>query len=213
MKKAFTMLELVFVIVVVGILSAMIAPNFQRNSVREAADQLISHIRYTQHLAMMDDKYDPSDPNWYKKRWQLLFAHNVEGKSVWAYTIFSDSSNHDGNVNIGDTIARNPLNSKQYLSGGYSAGVIPLNDTRRMKNLALEQKYGVTNIVFSGGCNSANRITFDYLGRPMQGSMSTSASVYQSSRLVITPCDILLSDGVRNITIQIEPETGYAHVL
>ncbi|MCF6172893.1 MAG: prepilin-type N-terminal cleavage/methylation domain-containing protein [Campylobacteraceae bacterium] len=213
MKKAFTMLELVFVIVVVGILSAMIAPNFQRNSVREAADQLISHIRYTQHLAMMDDMYDPNDSTWFQERWQLIFAHNVESKSVWAYTIFSDSSNHDGNVNIGDTIAKNPLNNKQYLSGGYSAGVIPLSDNRRMKNLALEEKYGVTSIVFSNGCNIANRIAFDYLGRPMQGSLNTGTFVYQASRLLVTPCDINLSDGSKSITIAIEPETGYAHIL
>ena len=61
MKKAFTMLELVFVIVIVGILSYFVSSSFQRNPLREAADQVVSHIRYTQHLAMIDDKFDPND--------------------------------------------------------------------------------------------------------------------------------------------------------
>ena len=50
MKHAFTMIELVFVIVIAGILSAMIASSFDGNNLRQAADQIVSHIRYTQHL-------------------------------------------------------------------------------------------------------------------------------------------------------------------
>lgn len=68
MRKAFTMIELVFVIVVIGILAAVIIPNTRTNPLQEAAIQLLSHIKYTQHLAMTDDTYDENDPNWYKKR-------------------------------------------------------------------------------------------------------------------------------------------------
>jgi prepilin-type N-terminal cleavage/methylation domain-containing protein len=216
MKKAFTMMELVFVIVVVGILSAMIAPNFQRNTLREAADQLISHIRYTQHLAMMDDKYDENNAIWYKERWQLRFSKNVDTEQVWAYTIFSDTSNHDGNPNINDIIARNPINQNQYLSGGFS-GVISLTDPRRDKAMAVGEKYGILDIQFLSGCATANRIAFDYLGRPIQGDLNTSISVYQIARLMTRQCQIALCLNNpcddRNITIAVEPETGYAHIL
>ena len=100
MKKAFTMLELIFVIVIVGILSFIAASSFQRNTLREAADQLVSHIRYTQHLAMMDDKFDPNDNDWYLGRWQIVFANNSGSGDRWAYTIFSDwKGGHDGNPN------------------------------------------------------------------------------------------------------------------
>ena len=61
MKKAFTMLELVFVIVVAGIIAAVVIPNTKTNPAQEAAIQLLSHIRYTQHLAMVDDKYDSTE--------------------------------------------------------------------------------------------------------------------------------------------------------
>ena len=60
MKKAFTMLELVLVIVIVGILSFALVNGWERNTLREAADQLVNHIRYTQHLAMQEDKFDPA---------------------------------------------------------------------------------------------------------------------------------------------------------
>jgi len=213
MKKAFTMMELVFVIVVVGILSAMIAPNFQRNSIREAADQLISHIRYTQHLAMMDDVYNDKNATWYKNRWQLIFAQTINSETVWSYSIFKDTSNQDGNLNISDTIAKNPLDITKYLSGGYSSGVLPLTDSRRTKKMALALEYGITNVQFLSGCSSARRISFDYLGRPIEGSLNTSSSPYQSNRIIMTQCKIVLSDPDRNITIAIEPETGYAHIL
>ena len=62
MKKAFTMLELVFVIVVIGILAAAIIPSTRTNPAQEAAIQLLSDIRYTQHLAMIDDKYGQNTP-------------------------------------------------------------------------------------------------------------------------------------------------------
>ena len=45
-KRAFTMIELIFVIVVVGILAAMIMPRLERNGAKEAATQLLTHIRY-----------------------------------------------------------------------------------------------------------------------------------------------------------------------
>ena len=68
LRQAFTMLELVFVIVVVGILSYFVASSFQRNTVVEAADQITSHIRYTQHLAMSDSKFDTTDATCYRER-------------------------------------------------------------------------------------------------------------------------------------------------
>ena len=56
MKKAFTMLELVVVIVVIGIIAVAALPRINDDHIAEAADQVMSHIRYTQHLAMQDSK-------------------------------------------------------------------------------------------------------------------------------------------------------------
>ena len=101
MKRAFTLLELVFVIVVVGVLAAVIIPSTKTNPVREAAIQLVSHIRYTQHLAMVDDKFDATNNNWYKNRWQIHFTGNE-------YEIVSNNNT---------TFAADPMNSDANLSG------------------------------------------------------------------------------------------------
>ena len=79
MKKAFTLIEIVFVIVIIGILAVVIIPRTERDPLREAAIQIVSDIRYTQHLAMIDDKYDSTDSNWYRNRWQLLFGKSSTG--------------------------------------------------------------------------------------------------------------------------------------
>jgi len=93
MKKAFTMIELVFILVVIGILAVTIIPSTRTNPVQEAAVGLISKIRYTQHLAMINDKYNEG-ADWYKNRWQIRFSDNK-------YSIVSNSNG---------TFAKDPQN-------------------------------------------------------------------------------------------------------
>ena len=181
--RAFTMIELVFVIVIVGILSAMIAPNFQRNSTREAADQIVSHIRYTQHLAMMDNKFETNNQNWYKNRWNIDL-------NTTSYSISSEQYKNDGS-NDGTKYASNPLASKQ-----------PLNPTGT-KELNVADKYGIT---ITNNC-SVDKIFFDYIGRPLNGTSSPYGDILTSS------CDINVSDGTQTITIRIKPETGYTYIV
>lgn len=226
MKKAFTMLELIFVIVIVGILSFVAASSFQRNTLREVADQVVSHIRYTQHLAMMDDKFDPNEAQWFMRRWTLRFQQNVGFGGVphdnaWTYTIFSDIPNFGGHNPDLVGMARNPENSNQYLSGGYD-NTLNVDDARAMKTLQLAKKYGVTNVAFGGGCRADTLfIHFDYLGRPMNSfpPAASNNAYYQPlvagwHYLLTTTCQIILTDSSgNNITILIEPETGYTHIL
>jgi prepilin-type N-terminal cleavage/methylation domain-containing protein len=222
MKKAFTMLELVFVIVVVGILSYFAASSFQRNPLREAADQLVGHIRYTQHLAMQDDKFSLTDSSWALGRWQLYFSNNTGSDDQWAYTIFSDwKAGHTGNPDMGE-VAVNPLNSNQYLTGGTSGtNIIHYSDQSATKELNIGHKYGIKDVAFSGGCRSnVQYIHFDYLGRPMN-SFSTKPYELPAAgwhKLLTTQCKITLCDQActdataQKITILIEPETGYTHI-
>ncbi len=234
-RKAFTMLELVFVIVMVGILSAMIAPNFQRNSLREAADQVISHIRYTQHLAMMDDKYGSDTNFWYKHRWTIRFVQNLvytnlnctnaTYNNIWSYMIYSNTACHSAgcstNPNASE-IAHSPLDPNQLLSGGYDNDLCIDNtenatNQQTMKTMRLGEKFGVQSITFSGGCRaSVKYINFDSLGRPSNSfpaNLPYELATPGWHKLLTAPCNIQLSDGTNNITIAIEPETGYAHIL
>jgi len=219
MKKAFTMLELVFVIVVVGILSYFAASSFQRNPLREAADQVISHIRYTQHLAMIDDTFASNDPAWYRKRWQVRFS---TAGGVQSYAIMSDI-NSDGNPNasVGGIIevAKDPLNPIQYLIGTPTTSFF--NNTKpefMNKKLDLTNTYGITRITVAGGGtgSTANRILFDSMGRPYRGdtnALNGGVIASPADQIAITPITVTLIDSNLNtMVITIEPETGYTHI-
>ena len=103
MKKAFTLLELVFVIVIAGILAFVLIPKSSDTKLLESANQLISHIRYAQQLALNNDQFDPNDKNWYKKMWRIEFENNGTYK-VWR-----------GNEAQSNKIAPDPANPGQKL--------------------------------------------------------------------------------------------------
>ena len=135
-KKAFTLIELIMIIVVVGILAVAVIPRVDRDTLVEATNQVASHVRYTQHLAMLDDKYDPKDPNWYRNRWKITFNNN-------SYSITS-----------GNTNAKNP-----------QAPGKDLNPTGSPE-LNLERKYGITSVSLICGNDRPTEIIFDETGRP-----------------------------------------------
>ena len=222
MKRAFTMLELVMVIVIVGIISVMIAPDFGNNNLRQAADQLVNHIRYTQHLAMMDNKFSTTDQKWFLGRWQIRFS---QANSSESYFIMSDTikSNYDANPNapVGfaySEVAQDPLNPDQYLIGTEYSSFD--NDSKEHINSKLDllSEYGITSITIAGGNtgSTARRIIFDNLGRPYRGdTKATNANVitHLADKVAKARITITLSDGTNSEIIAVEPETGYTHIL
>ncbi len=210
MKKAMTLVELVFVVIIIGILSAVMAPNFQRSSTQEAANQIMSHIRYTQHLAMMDDKFSNTDQNWFKKRWQIAFSQ-VDSK--WRYVIYSDLT-LSGNPNSKREVARNPANPNEYLIGWSTSGITPTKKLNLTASFGIKDVNGIRGVNFQGGCSRAQRISFDHMGRPFQGNPQSQTSAYDNLHYMTAQCRITLTgnDG-KTLTIAIEPETGYVHQL
>ncbi len=212
MKKALTFIEVIFVIVIIGIISALIAPNFKDESLIKAANQVANHLRYTQHLALLDDKFDPNDKYYYKGNWQLHFGKSDYTNKKYAYTIYSDKPTYQGNPELKE-MAKNPLNPKQYLSGGYS-GILYTTNEKATKELNIGKKYGIEKVEFKNCGSSAQRISFDYLGRPIYGNLKTNEKLY--SRLIRKTCHIWLCKDTscnQKIIIAIEPETGYIHIL
>lgn len=234
MRRGFTLIEIIFVIIIVGILSSVLVPRFTRPTLIEAANQIVSHIQYTQHLAMIDNKFDPDDQFWYKTRWQIFFAKTTGSNLEWAYSIFSDHlGTHTGNPDEGE-IAKNISNQLQYLTGGYSAGTLPYVvsgaiNPKITKEMNLGHKYSIKDIEFRGGCRTGaiKRIAFDNIGRPLYGNSRYLNSLYSGtstpagSHLLetqcriqlcsVTDCSVANSDEI--ITIAIEEETGYTYLL
>ena len=105
-------------------------------------------------------------------------------------------------------MAVNPLNRAKLLSGGFS-GTLNWEDTRATKALNIGYKYSVDNITQSG-CG-AKRISFDHMGRPLQGNSKNWTSPI--SGVLTSQCNFTLHHGTESLTIAIEPETGYTHIL
>jgi len=236
MKKAFTLLELVFVIVVIAILAAVIIPKTRSNPLQEAAIQLVSHIRYTQHLAIINGKFDPNEPFWFRQKWQLAFS-TAGGTN--SYMIFSDSpakigGAYDGNPGANSAytnveVARNPAKKDRYLIGVKNSNFNNQDKQKLSSELNIEKKYGINAITVTGGStgSSARRILFDYLGRPYRGNTSSTSTAALNSALdKITMSAIYIklclnvcvnpktsANNANEIVIKIEPETGYAHIL
>nr|WP_314469464.1 prepilin-type N-terminal cleavage/methylation domain-containing protein [uncultured Campylobacter sp.] len=218
-KKAFTMLELVVVIVVIGIIAAAALPRINDDHIAEAADQVVSHIRYTQHLAMQDSKFDPTDARWFRKRWSITFTQAAfcGGGNEWRYSVYHDDGNTTGNLNSVNEVARDPLDPNRFMSSGW-AGIANADCANVSNKYNLTTNFGITNVQFRGVCGQAGlqTLSFDEFGRPMR-SVSTpngGGATRGYNRLVYNGqnCQIVLTTARRTATITIAPETGFVQV-
>ncbi|MDO5046114.1 pilus assembly FimT family protein [Campylobacter sp.] len=217
MKKAFTMLELVVVIVVIGILAAMAIPRLERDNLAEAVDQIVSHIRYTQHLAMQDNRFDPNDSSWYKKRWSITFNEvNVCGSKEWRYSIYTDKS-VSGNLNSETEVAKDPQNPTKYMSAGWSGGGSFCKNISPKFNIG--KTFGIQEVKFSDACKDVQTISFDEFGRPMLSvSTTTTGGVggaergYDRILKFGDICKITFTAEKKSAEITITPETGFVIV-
>lgn len=200
MKRfAFTLLELVFVIIVIGILAVLAMPNFDRKPLQEAAEQVAKDIRYTQHLAMVDEKFDPTDQFWFRENWQIEFTST---SSNVFYKIYSDMD-QEGNADNNE-LALDPLT-------GDKLYVDTINHTSDRTNL--KKKFGITAVAFSSTCNTGKELSFDVLGRPydyVSESEPDTNNIYE--HLLTQECTITLTHPDGTATITIQPETGYVSV-
>lgn len=228
-KRAFTMIELVFVIVVVGILAAVMIPKLNRNGSREAATQILTHIRYAQHLAMQDDKYVDSvnEKLWFKMRWGITFNEtslkecsiDELGVRTWKYSVFFDKRGKkifSGNINSEDQVANDIYKSGKLLSGGWSSGIVTEATCKKWnKELNLGKRFGITSVDFKDGCNEMQTINFDEMGRPMKVVSVTKnrGAKRPYDRLLKKDCKITITDKRGNqTTITIEKESGFASI-
>ena len=158
---------------------------------------------------MQDDKFDPNDANWYKKRWRIFFteANICGGKSI-RYTVYSDSSgNSTGNPNSINEVARDPEDSSIGMTGGWSSGP---SGAYCNEKYDLGKKFNISSISFQGGCSSAKTIMFDEIGRPYVKSNSYNSPY---SNLLKSDCEIEIKIGwQQSKKITIAKETGYVSI-
>ncbi|PHR55704.1 MAG: hypothetical protein COA44_09620 [Arcobacter sp.] len=208
-KFAFTMIELVFVIVIIGIMSAMIIPRLDRDNRFEAATQVLNHIKYTQHLALTEDMFQDGNPDtgpgtgWFKSRWEIQFY------TCGGYAIHSDRGQNGGNAASLDAALDPQTGKRLWIGAGVGANcTAPVaGDFEKMD---LSEHYDLVNFTLTPSCRGAvattGQISFDSLGRPYGANIIDG--------VIKQDCNITLSFNTgANEVVSIHAETGYACIL
>ena len=203
-RHGFSMIELIFVIIVIGILAALAIPRLERDIRQEAAINILSAIRYTQHLALIDDKTDPRDAQWQKKLWSIHFTNNSTHGG--AYYVVGADNDQNGTIGKFSESAIDPANGK-YM---YHHNTNPIQQDES-PNVILGKQYGINSITPSGGC-TVKHIGFDHLGRPhvSLGGATNDYHTYMTSDCNLT--FTFKNNSIDPLSIIIEKETGYAYI-
>jgi type II secretory pathway pseudopilin PulG len=206
-QKSFSLLELIFTIVLVGIITTYFIPKNNFSNLQQASNKIILYLKYTRYIAMIDNKFNTQDDMWFKERWTLKFQNCSKKVGGLYYVIFSDI-NHRGSPNKKTECLKDPVSNK-YLYSNYDCEA----SYDESKYILLTKEYGITNVDIS--CNSTSTIG--------QISFGNDGKVY--SRLGTNPGDInkyeiketcfikLYDKNENQITIAIEPETGFIYKL
>jgi len=204
------MIELVFVIVVLGILAALAIPRMERDLKQEAADNILSAIRYTQHLALIDNKQKFDNPKWQQRFWRIVFGSCTGNDKYYMVGSDDDMTGSTNAYFTQDEAALDPVNGKSmFWTNGTDCSTG--GDNTVSKNIFISKKYGINAVTPGGGCTNLY-LGFDHLGRPYNSGFPNS-SVPNNSGTISSECTFTftLSDG-DNFKINIKPETGYAFI-
>ena len=216
-KSAFTMIELIFVIIVLGILASLAMERMERDLKQEASETILSHIRLAQQLALSDNKHLSSDAD-YSDEWQggywTIYFRSCSGSSgsKWLYRVGSNT-NADDKLGSGATSIKriesaiNPIDGKYIWTNSCNENKVHATET---PSTLLTKQFGIENIEHDGGCGN-QYIAFDYLGRPHS---STSYQNNTDFRHIMTEdCNytFTMSDAT-TFSIIIENETGHSYI-
>ncbi len=225
MKSAFSLLELAFVIVILGVVLGVAKFYFVADkNLALAAKQIQNDLAYTRNLALMQAAFRAFDTSvakdeWFKARWQVYFIRSKSATNdEQTYTIFLDK-NGDGNANLGKNelnldreIAVDILNAKKLMNSGQS-GVISKDDERANARFNIEKKFGVKAVEFRGACAGATRVIFDEFGRLYSPLKNANAPYEKLLFHKNAPCVIRLKNAQeQSICIVLDTLSGYAFV-
>ena len=226
MKKSFSLIELIIVIIIVGVLYSSINFTLSNTSLNQAVDKLIAHINYTRHLALKDNKmqYYPVNNTleetnrskyWFKGWWQLRIGKN---SNDYFYEIFSDSPDSS---NIYDRKG-NPVSefAIDFYNGLYMAGNYVANSNKEL-NLSYYNikvlKYNDVNLTMGNSI----RIIFDNYGNcyTSEGSVGDGGDInpYDKDKRIplmkISKITLCQDDNCENnLSICMSPKIGNAYL-
>jgi len=205
-SSAFTLIELIIVIVVASILTVIMIPRLERDGLREATIQIVRHIQYTQHLAMHSDMYDSSDSNWYRKYWKIAFRTSRN-----CYTVYSDTDKdflNDANESAIDSLTKVRLYADNNCnSNSLNNDALLLEHSYSIDTITLTTPMGTTPHATDCNTNTKKYLAFDNLGRPHTSVSTTMLGIMEND------CLITLTSGTRSSVVSVSAETGYVTLL
>lgn len=221
LKKAFTLIELIVAVIILGILATYTTQMLNRNHRAEAINHILSMVRYTQDLALHDSKHSRDSAYWQRSFWRFE-VNNCSGRNGLFYRIGTDKDYNKG-INRSET-AIDPSNGK--FTFWDTRKSCPKNSTDALNaqvspNIFLTQRYGISSVNFSKcqiekdglSKSKASHIGFDNFGRPIKTyTWSTSPNYYGH---VVGDCSITFNfndNTINPFTIIVKAESGYAYL-
>lgn len=204
MKKAFSLLEVLLVISLLGFLYTAFTPKTKINKIYEVTNRLILYLKQTRYQALINDKHNNENEYWHKKRWTLKFFRCRKDVGGIYYSIYSDN-NSSGHPSIEDSL-KDSLNQKNIYSTNYCK-----ENINNSKYVLITKNFDIEEVKIS--CNETTSLG--------QLSFGTDGKVYSklsnipndsSSYEIDDMCTIELIDILgekRNIIV--ENNTGYIY--
>ena len=203
-KQSFSLVELIFVIVIISIISSQFLPKLTKSDLNQAANKLVIHLKNTKYQAMIDNKFSHKDDFWFRERWTLKFKNCSKNIGGLYYVVYSDS-NHKGSANKNETL-KDPLTQK-WLYSNYDCNA----SFDESKDILLTKEYGVSKVEVS--CNDTTtigQISFGQDGKVYTKLGTKLEDTYNYE--LKEQCNIVLYDNSNdNVTIIVEPNTGYIY--
>ena len=211
-RSAFTIIELIFVIVVLGILASLAMERVDRDLKQEASETILSHIRLAQQLALRDNKHRQDNNGlWQRAYWRFEYGKcknttNLDGTAAYYYRVGA-ATTLDKAFNKNES-AINPVDGK------YLYTINSCDDLKKDESptILISKKFGINKIEKYAGCNKVQHIAFDYLGRPHHQIGSYGSANF--SKIMVNDCRLKFKMATGDsFTIIIEAETGHAYIV
>ena len=205
MKKAFTLVELIFVIFVLTIIISYIDIKIQDNKLNDATNRLLLYLKETRYQSLINNKYNSNDNLWHKKRWTLkLFRCDKNIGGVY-YSIYSDI-NKTGHPSFNESLI-DPLTNKKIYSTNKCKIV-----ANRSRYVLLTKEYNIKDIdVSCNNTSSLGQISFGNDGK-IYSRLSSYENEYKEYEIK-NSCIIKLTSLKNESTeIILEPKSGYTYI-
>jgi hypothetical protein len=197
------LVEIVFLILIIGIIYSVAIPK-SNTKLHYGVDKMMLYFKYLRYIAMIDNKYDINNNEWFKTRWSIKFhtCTNEKSNQEKYFLIFQNIKYDTGNrVSRYETL-KDPINNKHLYANSCTQ-----NQKLDSNYIFLTSQFGIKNIKASCNSGGAIQIVFAKDGRIFEriGSREYDDEITKQ-------CTIKFTDkNNKKAVLLLEPKTGYIY--